>query len=467
MREFKIAVIGGGPGGYTAAIRAAQLGASVVLIEKNKLGGMCLHYGCIPTKALLRASGFLRTFEKARECGVNALNVSADFKKMQERKESIVTGLHASLERLLKNNTITIINGKGRIIFPDKISVAAENYEEIIRAEKIILAPGSLPAIPPIPGVLDAGIMTTTDMLNIQRVPASLLIVGGGVSGVEFATIFSTLGTRVILVEKEPRVVPGEDEEISIAVKNLLKSYGVKVFTGCRIKGVKKDSIGVNTATLHMENEDKEIYAEVVLSCCGRRPTIDDCGIERLGIVEEKGFIPVNRMMETASPGVYAVGDAVGGPMLAHAASMEGIIAAENSLGAYRFMDFTAIPRVIDCQPEVAAVGLTENEAKASRKDVKIGRFMLSANSMASILREKGFVKIVSNAEDGKVLGIHIISPGASELIGEAALAMKLGASARDIEDTIHNHPSFSEGFAEAARASTGKAIHIMRGATS
>ena len=461
MRNYGIAVIGGGPGGYTSAIRAAQLGAKVVLVEKDEVGGMCLHRGCIPTKTLLHATSFLRTFKKAREYGINAQDIDTDFSAIQERKESIVAALHTSLQTVLTNNKIDIIKGRGELVSPGRIAVSISGWEEIIGAERIIVAPGSVPTIPPVPGALDAGILTTTDMLKIARVPASLLIIGGGVSGVEFASVFSGLGTKVTIVEKDLRLIPTEDEEISQTLKLLLKSYGVTIYTGCRVKNVRKDQTGVNTVTLYMENEEKEISAELLLSCTGRRPNIEDLGTERLGIIEENGSIQVNRMMETTIPGVYAVGDAAGGMMLAHKAQMEGIVAAENALGARRMMDVSAIPRVIHCQTEIAGVGLTERQARDFGNHVIIGRYQLSASGMASILREKGFMKIIANRENGKVLGVHIFSPGASELIGEAALAMKLGAGIKDIADTVHNHPSFSEGFSEAARDAFGEAIYV------
>lgn len=461
MRECKIAVIGGGPGGYVAAIRAAQLGATVFLIEKDKLGGTCLHHGCIPTKALVRGVSFLQLLEKGREYGITASAISVDFARMQAQKDRIVSSLCRGLDQLMVTNKIEVIKGVARLVSPNEIEVKTEKGVEVIRAEKIILAPGSVPVIPPIPGALESGTMTSDDVLKLTRVPASLLIIGGGVIGVEFATIFAGMGTKVTLVEKEAHLIPGEDTDISVALKSLMKSLGVAVFTGSQVKNIGNDPSGVKTVMLYTDNEEKELYAEFVLASAGRQPNIDGLGILEFGMVTHKGGISVNQMMETSVPGIYAVGDAVGGKMLAHMASREGIIAAENAMGNCEFMDYLAVPRGIHCNPEIAAVGMTENEARAQGYDVAVGRFPLTANGMASILKENGFIKIIADTKKGKVLGVHILAPHATEMIGEATLAMKLGAGIKDIADTIHNHPSISEGFLEAALDATGEAIHL------
>lgn len=461
MIETKIAVIGGGPGGYIAAIRAAQLGAGVVLIEKDKLGGTCLNHGCIPTKALVRGVSFLPLFEKGKEYGITASAISVDFARMQAQKDRIVSSLRRGLDQLMVANKIQVIKGVARLVSPNEIEVKTEKGVEVIRVEKIILAPGSVPVIPPVPGAMEAGIMTSDEMLKLTRVPASLLIIGGGVVGVEFASIFAGLGTKVTLVEKETHLVPAEDTEISAALKSLMKSLGVTVLTGSQVNSIGNDPSGVKTVTLRTDNEEIELYAELVLVSAGRRPNTDGLGILETGIATHKGGISVNQMMETSVPGIYAVGDVVGGKMLAHVASRQGIVAAENAMGSCEFMDYLAVPRGIHCNPEIAAVGMTENEARAQGYDVVIGRFPLTANGMASILKGNGFIKIIANAAQGKILGVHILAPHASEMIGEATLAMKLGAGIKDIADTIHNHPSISEGFMEAALDATGEAIHI------
>jgi dihydrolipoamide dehydrogenase len=461
MRESKIAIIGGGPGGYVAAIRAAQLGASVLLVEKEKLGGVCLHQGCIPTKALARGVQFLNLVEKSKEYGFSFTNTGLDFAKMQNQKDRVVASLVKGLSQLMVSNRVDVVYGVGKLCSPNEIEIETGEGVELVRAEKVLLAPGSVPQLPGISVVGKRRILTSADILQLSTLPSSLLIIGGGVVGVEFATIFAPLGVRVTLIEKEPYLIPGEDTEVTMALKYLLEKQGITVLTDCQVIEINGDDDSPSTITINTMNEVRQLSAELVLATTGRRPKIDNLGLNEVGIATGREGIAVNEMMETNIAGVYAAGDAVGGKMLAHVASREGIVAVENALGRQVVMDYRAVPRCVYSSTEVAAVGMTENEARAMCYQVAIGRFPLAANGMGSILRESGFIKVVADLRDGKVLGVHILAPHASELIGEATLAMKLGAGIKEISDTIHAHPTLSEGLMEAALDAAGEAIHI------
>lgn len=461
MKESKVAIIGGGPGGYTAAIRAARLGASVILIEKDKVGGVCLHRGCIPTKALAQSVRLLRHAEKTREYGISMVKDSFDFTKIQTQKERAVASLFRGLDQLMTSNKIEVIKGTGKLVSPNEIEIARPDGTEKVRAEKVILAPGSSPLMPVISGGEAAGLMNSDDILQLKAVPESMLIIGGGVIGVEFATIFGGLGAKVTLIEKEPRLIPGEDSELSTNIKRILEKSGITVFAACQVTHISGSPGEMRTVTLRTANEEKVLTVQLVLATTGRKPNLDNLGLSETGITTTPGGIIVNEKMETSVPGVYAVGDTTGKWMLAHVASRQGIVAAENALGRQAVMDYQVVPRCIHSSPEIAAVGITENEARARGDEIAIGRFPLSASSMGTILGEGGFVKVIADARSGKVLGVHILSPHASELIGEATLAMELGAGIKDISETIHAHPTLSEGFYEAVLDVNGEAINI------
>jgi len=461
MKETKVAIIGGGPGGYVAAIRAAQLRASVVLIEKEKLGGVCLNHGCIPTKALAQAVKLIKLVEKSEEYGVIVNRERIDFGKMLVKKNEILESLARGLDGLMATNKIEVINGIGKLCSPHEIEVETHDGVERLRAEMIILAPGSIPELPHILDGGKQGVMTTNEILQLSELPNSLLIVGGGVVGVEFATIFAGLGIRVVLVEEEPCLLPGEDSEISISLKGILEKSGIEVFTDSTLTGIRSNSDGYRLVTLNTAAGEKSFKVDVVLAATGRRPNIDNIGIDEVGIAASEDGIIVNEKMQTNIPGIYGVGDAIGGVMLAHVAYREGMVAAENVMGGHMLMDYRAVPRCIHSIPEIAAVGMSENEARSEGYELGIGRFPLATNGMGSILGEGGFIKVVADSKQGNILGVHILASGATELIGEATLAMKLGASIKDLSDTIHAHPTLSEGLMEAALAAKGEAIHL------
>ncbi len=462
MKESKIAIIGGGPGGYTAAIRAAQLGAPVILIEKEKLGGVCLHQGCIPTKALAQGVRLLQSVKKANDYGIQVAENGIDMAGMQARKDSVVATLASGIGQLMTANKIEVINGVGRLHSPNEIEVETADGREEVRTEKVILASGSVPQTLNIHGSDGQDILSSSDVLQISEVPESLLIIGGGVIGVEFATIFTGLGTKVTLVEIEPNLLPGEDTDISTNLKKILENAGVAVYTDCQVTGLSGSPGGQKTVTVQTGDEIRSLPVQLVMATTGRKPNLENLGLSEAGVAIHPGGIIVNDKMETSITGIYAVGDAVGGWMLAHVASREGIIAAENAMDHPAVMDYQAVPRCIFSRPEIAAVGLNENEARARNYEIAVGRFPLTANGMGLILGEGGFIKVIADASKGKVLGVHILAPHASEMIGEATLAMKLGASLKDISDTIHAHPTLSEGFHEAVLDVSGEAIHLV-----
>jgi dihydrolipoamide dehydrogenase len=461
MKESSIAIIGGGPGGYTAAIRAAQLGATVTLIEKEKVGGLCIHRGCIPTKALAHTVRILQQADRVVEYGVTVKKEHIDFSKIQGKKDRVVASLANGLSQLMSSNKIEIINGVGRLASPNEIEIQTQDGTERVRAGSIILATGSVPLMPAIPGADAAEILTSDYILQLTELPESLLIIGGGVIGVEFATIFAGLGTRVTLIEKEPNLIPGEDSELSISLKRILEKMGIVVITACHVAGIKGNPGKPKTITLRTRGQEQVLVAHLVMTTTGRKPNTENLGLNETGVATGDDGIVVNERMETSVPCVYAAGDVTGGWMLAHVASRQGIISVENALGRPAVMDYSAVPRFIYSNPEVAAVGMTENEARAKGHKITTGRFPLTANGMGIILEEGGFIKVIAEAPTGKVLGVHILAPHASELIGEATLAMKLGAGVKEIAETLHAHPTLSEGFLEAILDVSGEAINI------
>jgi dihydrolipoamide dehydrogenase len=456
----RIAIIGGGVGGYVAAIRAAQLGGQVSLIEKDLLGGTCLNRGCVPTKCLVQATGILRQARQAADFGINIESASADIPAMMKRKREVVAQLRAGVEQLMKNNKVKVYRGTGAIISPNKVRVEGER-EAIIEADRIIIATGSEPASLPVPGADGKGVITSNEALELERIPASLVVIGGGVVGVEFAQIFRALSTGVTVVEMMPNIIPGEDSEITDILADSLRGDGVEIFTGAKVSGIggagKK-----KTLTFETGGGTREVTAEAVLMAVGRRPFTEGLGIAEAGIAcDNKGRISVDKHMQTSQPGIYAIGDVLGGHMLAHAAMAEGVGAAENAMGLAREMDYSVVPRCVYAWPEIAAVGLTEAAAREKYGSVKVGRFPLFANSRAVIAGEAaGMVKIVAESKYNQVVGAGIAGPHATELIAEAALAIRLEATLDDLIATIHAHPTLSEAVYEAALNAEGIGIH-------
>lgn len=457
-----ITIIGGGPGGYVAAIRAAQLGAQVTLIEKDTLGGTCLNRGCIPTKALLQSADILAEIRNATAFGISAEKVSLDFSAVTRRKEAVVKQLVAGVTSLMRKNKINVIKGIGTLIDAKTVGILGESNK--ISADSIIIATGSKPSTVPIKGIDEPGVITSDEALTMEQLPKSIVIIGGGVIGLEFAQIFHKMGSKVTIVEMMPQILPTEDTEIANALESIFKKDGMEIFTNATVTSIRsaKPDEKVVSFTTKDDNGEQERIAEKVLLSVGRRPNTDDLGVEKLGLTTDKGRLVVNERMETNLPGVYAIGDVIGGLMLAHVAMEEGKCAVENSLGADVKMDYRAAPRCVYTSPEVAGVGLTEAEAKEEYGDIKTGQFPFKASGRALILNETtGMVKIIADARYGQILGVHVIGPQATELIAEAVLGIKMEATFDDIASTIHAHPTLSEAMMEAALNAGGKTIHF------
>ena len=463
MAEKEIVIIGAGPGGYVAAIKAAQLGGKVTLIEKDELGGTCLNWGCIPTKALLRGVELLEAVEGAKEFGVQVAGVSVDLAKLMARKDRAVKTLVAGVSGLMKSNGIEVIKGKARLLSPRKIQVLdPQNQTVAFEARRVILAPGSVSAQLSIPGADLPGVMDSNGALQLTRIPDSMVIIGAGPIGLEFGTIFAALKTKVTIVEMLPQILPTEDAEVASALEKSLRHFKIQFFTGAQVKEIIEIGAGKKKVLVQQGDSEKDFEAEVVLVAAGRKPNLENLGLPEAGIQADKKGIEVNSRMETNSPGVYAIGDATGKWLLAHFASAQGEVAAENAMGREVQLESRAVPRCVYTLPEVASVGMTEKEAKEGGYDYRVGRFPFSASGKAAVIGERnGFVKILSEAKYGEVLGVQIFGPHATDLIGEAVLAMQMEGTAQDLAKTIHPHPTLTEAMKEAALDVDGMALHI------
>ena len=464
MEARELVIIGGGPAGYVAAIRAAQLGGKVTLIEEDRLGGTCLNHGCIPSKSLLHSVELYESIKNAGQYGITTTGVSVDLAKMMARKNTVISTLVSGVQGLLKGNGVEVINGRARLRPSRQVEITdGQGQEQVLQAKKMIIATGARPITLPIPGAdSPRGIIGAEDVLDMERVPKSLLMIGGGVIGVEMATILAKLGSKVTIVEMLPHILPLEDVEITAVVGKSLKEDGVEIYESAKVSAI-EDAAGGKTVTVVTSEGEKKLVAEVVAIGVGYRPNLDGLGLEEAGVVVEKGAIKVNESMATSVPNIYAAGDAVGGMMLAYVAMEEGVVAAENALGKDTTIDYQAVPRCVFTLPELAGVGLTEADARAREYQVQTGKFPFAANGMAIIKGERrGLVKIVTDQKYGQILGVHIVGPQATELIAEATLAMKLDVTPQEIIATIHSHPSLSEAFREAALDVSGETIHFL-----
>ncbi len=460
---MRLAILGAGPGGYVAAIKAAQLGAQVTIIEEKEVGGACLNRGCIPTKTLLASSEMLSKARELKDFGIELKGeIVPNLSKIIERKNRVVNTQVKGIRSLLKSWGITLKEGRGIFISPKEIEVTLKDgSKEKIEADKIIIATGSRPAQIPAFPFDGERILSSDDALELKEIPKSLLIIGAGVIGCEFACIYRELGSDVTMVEMLPRAIATEDMEISELFEKELKKKKIKLHTNVKVEKVDKRGDGVHAFL----SDGKEIVAEKVLVSIGRAFNSNGIGLEAVGIDRgNRGEVIVNEKMETNVSGVYAIGDVIGGILLAHVASKEGIIAAENTLGASKNIDYSVVPSAIFTSPEIASVGLREYQAMEKGIKVRTGHFQFRALGKAHAMGEiAGFVKIVADSDSDRVLGVHIIGPHASDLIHEAALAIKAGLKTRDIAETIHVHPTLSEGIMEAAEDVYGKAIHIPK----
>jgi dihydrolipoamide dehydrogenase len=464
-QQYDLVIIGSGPGGYVAGIRAGQLGLKVAVVEKDPfLGGTCLHRGCIPTKSLLENADIWQKVQKAKEFGITVGDVTIDWSVAQTRKQNVVDQNAKGIEFLFKKNKVERVTGFGRVVKPGVVEVTAEGgATKRLETKNIILAMGSVPR--DLPHIKSDGthIINSDHILRIDRIPKSMLVIGAGAVGSEFASIFSRLGTKTTIVEVMPQLLPIEDDEIAKEFTRIFKKKGIDVFTDAKVLSCEVGENGV-TSTIEVKGKQQTIETEVVLSATGRRAVLENCGLENTKVViSQRSMVEVDGYMRTAEPGIYAIGDIVPTPALAHCASAEGILAVEHMAGNdVRPINYNHVPNATYTDPEVASVGLTEKKAKELGHDVKIGKFPFTANSKGKIIGDaNGLVKYVVDAKYDEILGVHIVGPKATELIAEACAALELEATSESIAKTIHAHPTLSEALMEAAEDVQGHAIHF------
>lgn len=462
METYKLIIIGGGPGGYTAALRAAGLGLKTLLVEKEDLGGTCLNHGCIPTKTLTYSALLLKKMKEASEYGLSTGEVGFSFEKIQEKKNNVVQDLVGGVAKLLKDGGVDVQRGFARLISPRQVQVTgADGKIRLYVTEKVILAPGSKETLPPIEGITLPGVLTSREALALKEVPSSLAIIGGGVIAVEMASIFASFGSKVTIVQRS-RLLRREDAEMVRRLTPFLRRQGIIILIETKLLKITEASPGFS---LHIQSRKGEetLQFAAVLVAVGRQAAHEVMELEKAGIACSAAGIPVNQAMETNQQGVYAVGDAaVPGYFLAHVASHQGVVAAENAAGMEAAFHGDVVPVCIFTQPELSRVGLTEEEAKDRGIEVKIGKFPFTANGKAHLQGEgEGLAKIIAAREDGRLLGMHIMGPHASDLIQEGSLAIKAGLKAANLADLIHPHPTLSEALWEASLAVDKKSIHF------
>jgi len=456
---MKLLVIGGGPAGYVAAIRAAQLGATVDLIEADQVGGVCLNRGCIPTKALLHTAEVYQEALTGANCGVDA-TVGLDFAQAQRRKADVVNRLTAGVASLLKASAVNVIKGQARFLDAHSVELSqADAPDTVVTADRFIVATGSVPVRPPIPGLDLPVCLDSTEALELAEVPRSMVIVGGGVIGVEMATIYATLGCEVTIVELLDQILPMMDDELTAIVRAKLEADGIRIHTSSRVLAVEPGQPA--TVRVEIDGQPTGLPADKVLVSVGRRPNTDGLGLEAAGIIHQRGRILTDDHQRTNVAGIFAAGDCTSQVMLAHVASAQGEVAAENAAGLETTYDGRTNPSCVYTQPEFAGVGLTEAQATERGLSYKIGRFPLSANGKTLIAESDGLVKVIAGAKYGEILGVHMVGPRATDLIAEAALAIRLEATVEELISTIHAHPTVSEALHEAAMAVDHRAIHL------
>jgi dihydrolipoamide dehydrogenase len=463
---YDVAVIGGGPGGYVAAIRAVQLGGKVLLVEKDKLGGVCLNRGCIPTKTLLKSAEKWQELKNCHEFGLRAENIGFSFEAVTERKNQVVSKLRSGIEQLIKSNAIKMVYGVGTVDGPNRLNVIQGDGQINYEAKNIIIAAGSIPMRLPIPGHDLSDVIDSDQLLEATQVPRSMMVIGAGAVGIEFASIFQAFGCEVTVVEMLPTILPNIDSEIVKRMGIVLRKQGIKMLTNTKVTRMEKSTDGVKVS-LDNGKGIQELAVEKVLVATGRKPVVEGLGLETAGIELGRAGIKVNQKMETNIPGIYAIGDSTGQEMWAHAASAEGMVAAENAMGGNVSMDYSAVPGCIFTTPEVAMVGLTEQGAQDQNIEIKVSKFNFASNGKAVSMGETdGLVKIIAHADSEKVLGMHILGAHASDLIMEGTIAIRNGLTAEEIAHTIHPHPSLSETVMESAHGINGSIIHqiIMKG---
>jgi len=460
---YDVAIIGSGPGGYVAAIRASQLDLKVVLIERENLGGICLNWGCIPTKALLKSAETYAMFKHAKDFGLSAENVSFDFNKIIERSRKVADINSKGVEFLMKKNKVDVVFGKATLKSASKIEINGDgNKISEIEAKNIVLATGGRPRS--IPGIDIDGdkVIEYRKAMSLEKKPDSMVIIGAGAIGIEFAHFYSQLGTEITIIEMLDTILPIEDREITDVLAKSFKKNKINIHTSAKVDSIKKTKTGIDI-TFSKAGKTEKLSADKALIAIGIQGNVEELGLESLGISVEKGFIPVNGWYQTNLAGVYAIGDVTGPPLLAHVASHEAIICVEKIAGQNpHILDYDSIPGCTYCQPQVASIGMTEEKAKEAGYDISIGKFPYAASGKARAIGERdGMVKLIFDKKYGELLGAHIIGAEATELIAELGIAKTFETTAIELASTIHAHPTLSEMIMEAAGNSLGKAIHI------
>jgi dihydrolipoyl dehydrogenase len=458
-QKFDVVVVGTGPGGYVSAIRAAQLGLTVATVEDDRPGGVCLNWGCIPTKALLRNAEIVHLFEKAETFGITVQGMQADYAAAVQRSRGVADRMAKGVEFLFRKNKITLFPGTGSLTSKNVVDVKGKDGVTTLEAGRaVILGTGSEPKSLPGVAIDEKLVISSNGAVRNEAKPKSIVIIGAGAVGVEFADVYRSYGVEVTLLEALPRIVPIEDEEVSTQLTRSLSRRGITIKTGVKVNAVKPGGVGVV-----VETDGGKFEAEQVLMAVGRGARTKCVGLEALGVTMERGFVKVSPTMETSVKGIYAIGDMAGAPLLAHKAMAEGVVAAEAIAGKNpRPVDYGNVPSCTYCRPQVASIGLTEAQAKEGGREVAIGKFPFTANGKAVALGEtEGFVKVIADKKTGEILGVHILGAEATEMIHEFAVGRTLEATVDEIMHTIHAHPTLSEAALEATLAALGQAIHI------
>jgi dihydrolipoamide dehydrogenase len=458
MNKYDLVVIGAGSGGYVAAIRAAQLGARVAVIERDRLGGTCLNWGCIPTKTLVASAELLSRIMESEKFGIKVSDYEVDFPQMMKRKDGVVKQLVDGIAFLFKRNKIDLIQGEGKILDQNRIQLKKDDGLEEIETDSIIIATGSKSLILPFFNYDGEKVITSKEALSLEEIPESLLIVGAGVIGCEFASIYSTLGTKIIMVDVMPQILPTEDKSTAKKMERIFNKKGIEIKTKTKIEKIETDNNGI----IAYIDDGSTIKAEKALISIGRKLVFDNLGLEDIGIEQDdKGAIVVNEKMETNIAGIYAVGDITNKVQLAHVASTQGIVAAENIMGKERYMSYNSVPACIFTNPEIASVGMSADDAKKAGIKVAKGRFTYKASGKALAMgEEEGMVTLIVDKESDKILGGQIMGAHASDLIAEITLAINNGLSSQQVAETIHAHPTLAETVMEAAESVHGLSIH-------
>jgi dihydrolipoamide dehydrogenase len=452
MEEKDLVVIGGGAAGYPAASRASQLGARVMVVEKEDLGGICVNWGCIPMQFLLHQVGLVRAIKQAKEDGINVGEVGVDFATMKNAKDAFVKSTSERIKGNLTAGNIKIVSGCGRLLSPDRVEIQLGNgTRQTVVAKRVILATGSIPKRLSVKGAEGEGVLTMKEALGLNLVPKSAVIIGGGVIGLEIATLWANLGCMASIVESMPRLLPGEDVDLSLSMEQILEDQGIQIYTNSEVQEIENAKDG-KSVTLAGEGGKHKLLAQVVLFAVGQSPSVEGMGLEDAGVVLNHGAIQTNEKMETTVPGIYAAGDATGVIMLANVGMAQGMVAAHNAMGGNETMNYRVVPRTIRTFPEIGAVGITEQEAKDREIDIKVGKYPFRGNAKASILKDRsGFVKVIAEAKSEEIIGLHILGPHATELIHEAVMIMQKRATVRDVAGALHGHPCLHEAINRAA----------------